>query len=124
MRRYTRITWKSDPRYEMGQRKELHVGQRRRYKRGHKSKQRNSRQVKRLREILSELYGKKCAYCGETDLKLTIDHIWPKSEGGTWELTNLQLLCWPCHSRKDGPQRKRKAPSKVLKIIEKWKVRL
>ena len=72
----------------MGQRKDLHVGQRRRYKRGHKSKQRNSRQVKRLREILSELYGKKCAYCGETDLKLTIYHIWPESEGGTWVLSN------------------------------------
>ncbi len=108
--------WKYDSRYE--------IGQRRRYKRGHKSKQRNSSRVRRLREILAEKHGKKCAYCGATDIGLTLDHIWPKSEGGTWDISNLQLLCWPCHSKKDNAKKKRKVPKVVLKIIAKWKVRL
>jgi len=42
----------------------------------------------------------KCAYCGRSDLPLTIDHIIPKSKGGddTWE--NLVSACMPCNNKK------------------------
>ena len=32
--------------------------------------------------------------------KLTIDHIVPKSAGGKNELTNVQVMCWPCNNSK------------------------
>jgi 5-methylcytosine-specific restriction endonuclease McrA len=42
----------------------------------------------------------KCAYCGRSDLPLTIDHIIPKAKGGhdSWE--NLVCACTSCNNRK------------------------
>ncbi len=44
--------------------------------------------------------GYKCAYCGRSDLPLTIDHIVPKSKGGedVWE--NMVTACLPCNNKK------------------------
>lgn len=45
-----------------------------------------------------------CRSCGETDLSLaTVDHVVPKWQGGTDDLSNLQWLCCYCNSRK-GPR--------------------
>ena len=43
--------------------------------------------------------GKRCAYCKSTR-QLRIDHIHPLSLGGFTEMSNLQLLCFPCNSKK------------------------
>ena len=43
--------------------------------------------------------GKKCERCGRRS-KLTIDHILPKSHGGTDACANLQCLCYECNQRK------------------------
>lgn len=40
-----------------------------------------------------------CAYCGATT-NLTIDHIFPKSLGGTDRFCNLQVLCGACNHEK------------------------
>ena len=42
----------------------------------------------------------KCAYCGRSDLPLTIDHVVPKAKGGgdSWE--NLVCACTVCNNRK------------------------
>ncbi len=40
-----------------------------------------------------------CAYCG-TDKTLEVDHVTPRSLGGTDNLDNLQLLCRPCNLNK------------------------
>lgn len=54
----------------------------------------------------NELYGRQdgnCAACGEhqpTKANLAIDHIVPKSKGGTDDIGNLQLLCTRCNSVK------------------------
>jgi 5-methylcytosine-specific restriction endonuclease McrA len=42
----------------------------------------------------------KCAYCGRSDLPLTIDHVIPKSKGGTDSWENLVCACTNCNNRK------------------------
>lgn len=42
----------------------------------------------------------KCAYCGRSDLQLTIDHIKPKSRGGTDDWENLVTACIKCNNAK------------------------
>lgn len=41
-----------------------------------------------------------CLRIGETAEAKTVDHIVPKSGGGTDDMSNLESLCWPCHRRK------------------------
>jgi hypothetical protein len=43
--------------------------------------------------------GNKCLHCGTTQ-NLTIDHIKPKSKGGSNLVSNLQTLCKSCNGRK------------------------
>lgn len=43
--------------------------------------------------------GFKCVKCGETS-GLTLDHIMPRSDGGSDELANLQTLCLSCNGKK------------------------
>lgn len=47
------------------------------------------------RRFLKRKYGK-CAKCGSRK-KLTIDHIMPKSRGGSGRWKNLQVLCRSCN---------------------------
>jgi len=42
----------------------------------------------------------KCAYCGRSDLPLTIDHVVPKSKGGTDTWENLVCACTICNNKK------------------------
>ncbi len=52
------------------------------------------------RAYLLKKYGKRCAYCGAQDVPLTIDHIYPRSRGGSNRLSNLTVACIPCNQRK------------------------
>lgn len=54
----------------------------------------------KMRALLTERDGEKCAHCASTTA-LTIDHIVPGSKGGNDRPANLQLLCAPCNQRKD-----------------------
>ncbi|MBU2774215.1 HNH endonuclease [Acidithiobacillus ferrooxidans] len=53
-----------------------------------------------VREYLLEKWGRKCAYCDAEHAPLTIDHIHPKSAGGSDRVSNLTLACFPCNQRK------------------------
>lgn len=54
---------------------------------------------KRVRERIFARDGQRCLKCGGTEA-LTIDHIKPRSKGGTDEEENLQTLCMECNDRK------------------------
>jgi 5-methylcytosine-specific restriction endonuclease McrA len=53
-----------------------------------------------VREYLLEKWGRKCAYGAETDLPLQIEHIIPRSRGGSDRVANLTLACEDCNQRK------------------------
>ena len=53
-----------------------------------------------VREYLLEKWGRKCAYCDAENVPLTIDHIHPRSKGGSNRVSNLTLACFPCNQRK------------------------
>jgi len=53
-----------------------------------------------VREYLLEKWGRRCAYCGKENVPLTIDHIHPKSRGGSDRVSNLTLACCSCNQRK------------------------
>jgi len=50
----------------------------------------------------------KCAYCGTTKMRLTIDHLIPKSRGGQSTFENCVAACKPCNIKK-GDQTPREA---------------
>lgn len=53
-----------------------------------------------VREYLLEKWGRKCAYCGESNIPLQIEHIIPRSRGGTDRVSNLTLACKKCNQEK------------------------
>ena len=54
-----------------------------------------------VREYLLEKWGRACVYCGQTDVPLQVEHIVPKSRGGSNRVSNLTLACEPCNLRKN-----------------------
>jgi 5-methylcytosine-specific restriction endonuclease McrA len=53
-----------------------------------------------VREYLLEKWGRKCAYCGAKDVRLQVEHINPKSKGGTDRISNLTVACEKCNQQK------------------------
>ena len=53
-----------------------------------------------LREYLLEKWRRTCAYCGKKDVPLQVEHIHPRSKGGSDRVSNLCLACEPCNRRK------------------------
>lgn len=53
-----------------------------------------------VREYLLEKWGRHCVYCGVKDVPLEIEHIVPKSRGGSNRVSNLTLACQDCNQKK------------------------
>ena len=53
-----------------------------------------------INEYLLELAGRKCTYCGASNVVLVTDHIRPKSRGGSSRPDNLCKVCEPCNQKK------------------------
>ncbi|NEO51645.1 MAG: HNH endonuclease [Okeania sp. SIO3B5] len=53
-----------------------------------------------VREYLLEKWGRSCAYCGATDTPLEIEHIVPRSKGGSNRVSNLAIACHQCNQNK------------------------
>jgi len=53
-----------------------------------------------VREYVLEKFQRRCAYCGKTDVPLEIEHLIPKSRGGSNRVSNLALACHACNQKK------------------------
>jgi len=53
-----------------------------------------------IREYLLEKWGRKCVYCGKENVPLEIEHIIPRSRGGSSRISNLALACKTCNKDK------------------------
>jgi 5-methylcytosine-specific restriction endonuclease McrA len=87
-----------------------------------------------VREYLLEKWGRQCAYCGVEHIPLEIEHITPRSRGGSNRVSNLTLACNACNQRKDnqtaaefgypGVQLKAKQPLRDAAVVNatRWAV--
>ncbi|NEO10798.1 RNA-guided endonuclease IscB, partial [Moorena sp. SIO3I8] len=77
-----------------------------------------------VREYLLEKWGRECTYCGKQSVPLQIEHIQPKSKGGSDRVSNLCLACEKCNQRKGNKPIEeflKKKPSLLQKIKTKAK---
>ncbi|WP_442938034.1 HNH endonuclease [Nostoc sp.] len=60
----------------------------------------NTRQKRNKKQQLLDLYGSECWWCRQNLLTeyLTIDHLLPKSRGGSDSLENLRFSCFSCNN--------------------------
>jgi 5-methylcytosine-specific restriction endonuclease McrA len=72
-----------------------------------------------VREYLLEKFGRSCVYCGTTETKLQVEHIIPKSRGGSNRVTNLTLACTPCNQLKDNQTAKEFGFPQVQRLASK-----
>ncbi len=53
-----------------------------------------------VKEYVLEKWGRRCAYCDASGVPLEIEHIVPRSRGGSSRESNLTLSCVPCNMKK------------------------
>ncbi|WP_406416553.1 RNA-guided endonuclease IscB [Streptomyces sp. NBC_01614] len=79
------------------------------------------------REYLLTKWNRACAYCGAQGVPLNIDHIHPRSRGGSDRISNLTLACVPCNERKSNRSVEdflKKKPALLEKILGEAKAPL
>jgi 5-methylcytosine-specific restriction endonuclease McrA len=53
-----------------------------------------------VRQYLLEKWGRCCAYCGKEGIPLQVEHLLPRTRGGSNRISNLTLACEDCNKRK------------------------
>ena len=53
-----------------------------------------------VKEYLLEKWGRECVYCKKKDVPLQVEHIVPRSKGGSNRPSNLTVSCEPCNLKK------------------------
>lgn len=54
-----------------------------------------------VKEYLLEKWSRKCAYCHAENVPLEVEHLTPKSRGGSNRVSNLTLACTSCNQKKN-----------------------
>ncbi|MEG5018475.1 MULTISPECIES: RNA-guided endonuclease IscB [unclassified Microcoleus] len=77
-----------------------------------------------IREYLLNKWERKCAYCGEINTPLQVEHIHPKAKDGSNRISNLCLACDACNKKKgtqDVEQFLSKKPEILKRILSQAK---
>ena len=53
-----------------------------------------------VREYLLEKFNRTCVYCEAQNVPLQVEHLVPRSRGGSNRVSNLAIACGPCNQRK------------------------
>ena len=80
-----------------------------------------------VREYLLEKYHRTCQYCSAKDVPLEVEHIVPKSRGGSNRVSNLTLSCRKCNQKKGNKPIEQfllKKPDLLKKILSRAKAPL
>lgn len=81
-----------------------------------------------IREYLLEKWNRTCAYCDtSTSSRLEVEHVIPRSKGGSDRISNLVLACHDCNQKKGSSDLSdflRSQPEKMKKILSKLKLGL
>jgi 5-methylcytosine-specific restriction endonuclease McrA len=72
-----------------------------------------------IKEYLLEKWKRKCAYCGRTDIPLEVEHIIPKSRGGSDRVSNLTISCHECNQKKGNQTAEEFGYPRIQKKAEK-----
>ncbi|KKD07095.1 HNH endonuclease [Streptomyces sp. WM6386] len=79
------------------------------------------------RAYLHAKWNSACAYCGATGVPLNIDHVRPRSRGGSNRISNLVLACVPCNKVKGNTPVEAflaHQPDRLTKILQQAKTPL
>jgi hypothetical protein len=72
-----------------------------------------------VREYVLQRDGNHCSYCGTADVPLNLDHVIPRSHGGSNRPSNLVPACIPCNEGKGSTPVEEFAKPEVLSRIKK-----
>lgn len=59
----------------------------------------SSEAKRKWRQTIKEQWNHQCAYCG-SEKNITLDHITPRSKGGSDKITNILCACKNCNASK------------------------
>lgn len=80
-----------------------------------------------VREYILAKFNRTCQYCGATDRPFEVDHIYPKSQGGSDRVSNLTLACYDCNQSKGNQDIKdflKEKPNLINRILKQAKTPL
>ncbi|WP_306323451.1 RNA-guided endonuclease IscB [Streptomyces sp. CC224E] len=77
-----------------------------------------------VREYLLAKFGRACSYCGTTGVPLNIDHVQPRSRGGSDRISNLVLACISCNQKKGNRPVEEFAPKRAAEVLRRAKAPL
>lgn len=71
-----------------------------------------------VRNYLLEKFNYECAYCSKTDVPLEVEHIVPKSRGGSDRVDNLTISCRECNQKKGNQTAKEFGHPEIQEKVE------
>lgn len=100
-----------------GQMVKKNLDSRRASRRGRRARKTRYRQARFLNREIPKgwKFNRTCVYCQKTGVPLEIEHIIPKSRGGTNRVSNLTIACKPCNDKKGSKTAKEFGFSEVEK---------